>query len=222
MNNIFDVYSDFKIDGLSAPFIGKGNLWVNNTYDKSVGNLTKFIITEAIMNTAPGQLSIVGYDSDLTGIFAPFASLSAGEGKQIEIITNEKAFKEYLEYTSQHIQAVQNVVQGRNDSLIDFRNAIKRPVEGYRLVVLSLDMGLLSNELRAKIALLMRNGPAFGVSFLIISTTFMSIQTTSGKDIELSVNAIAPNITVLETHGNTVWLNLRLPFQNAFFQTPRF
>jgi hypothetical protein len=50
----------------------------------------------------------------------------------------------------------------------------------------------------------------------------MSIQTTSGKDIELSVNAIAPNITVLETHGNTVWLNLRLPFQNAFFQTPRF
>lgn len=174
------------------------------------------------MNTAPGQLSIVGYDSDLTGIFAPFASLSAGEGKQIEIITNEKAFKEYLEYTSQHIQAVQNVVQGRNDSLIDFRNAIKRPVEGYRLVVLSLDMGLLSNELRAKIALLMRNGPAFGVSFLIISTTFMSIQTTSGKDIELSVNAIAPNITVLETHGNTVWLNLRLPFQNAFFQTPRF
>ncbi|MBQ2695092.1 hypothetical protein IJG04_00415 [Candidatus Saccharibacteria bacterium] len=88
---------------------------------------------------------------------------------------------------------------------MDFRRSTQRPVEGYQLVVISLDMGLISNELRAKLALLMRSGPAYGVSFLVISTTLMSIQTASGRDIELSVDAIAHNITVLESTGfNTV------------------
>lgn len=206
MGNILDVCSKLKIgnDQLSIDFIGRGNIWINNTYDLSVIRLARHIIYEAISKTAPGQLSILGYDSDLSGILAPFASLSAGEARQLEIISDEKEFKDYLDYMRQQIQAVQNVIQGRNDSLIEFRESINRPVEGYRLVVLSLDMGMIDQDLRAKLALLMRSGPAFGMSFLIISTTFMSIQTTSGKDIELSVEAIAPNISVLETTGNTI------------------
>lgn len=207
MANILDVCSKLKIGDeqqLSIDFIGKGNIWINNTYELSVIRLARQIIYEAISNTAPGQLSIIGYDSDLSGILAPFASLSSGEARQLEIITDEKEFKNYLDYIRQQIQVVQNVVQGRNDSLIEFRENIKRPVEGYRLVVLSLDMGVLEHDLRAKLALLMRSGPSFGISFLIISTTFMSIQTASGKDIELSVEAIAPNISVLETTGNKV------------------
>ena len=208
MSNILDVYSELRIDPLTAPFLGRGNLWVNNTYDKSVGDLTKHIIVEALKNTAPGQLSVVGYDSDLSGIFAPFASLSTGEVKTLELISDKKEFESYLDIIWQQIQSVQNVIQGRSRSLLEFREKNNRPVESYRLIVLSLDMGLIDNETRSKLALLLRNGPDNGVSFVIVSTTIMSIHTSSGKDIELSVNALAPNITVLEISGNNV-TNLR-------------
>lgn len=194
--------------GDAAPFeiefIGKGNVWISNTYDDSVIDLARHVIYEALCHTAPGQLAIVGYDSDLSGLFAPFATLSAGESKQLELISDEKGLETYLNYTWQQIQAVQNVIQGRARSLIDFRKSTSRPVEGYKLIVLSLDMGLIEKETRAKLAMLMRSGPAAGVSFLIISTTLMSIQTQSGRDIDLSVEAIANNITVLETEGSSV------------------
>ena len=72
------------------------------------------------------------------------------------------------------------------------------------MVVLSLDMGLLENDVRSKLAMLMRSGPENGISFVIVSTTLMTIQTQSGRDIELSVEAIAPNITVLEVNGKNV------------------
>lgn len=207
MDNILNVYSEVSLgDGpqLTADFIGKGNVWINNTYNSYVNKLARTIISQAICETAPGQLSIIGYDSDLSGIFAPFSSLSSGDSKILEIISNEKDFQGYLDHLWQHIQSVQNVIQGRAESLYEFREQVNRPIESYILVVISVDMGMISNELRAKLAILMRRGPVCGVSFLIISTTFITVQSVSGKDIELSIEAIAPNISVLETSKNRI------------------
>ena len=100
--------------------------------------------------------------------------------------------------------SVQNVIQGRDRSLLEFRKSNNRPIEGYKLVVLSLDMGLIDNDTRSKMAMLLRSGPDCGVSFVIVSTTLMTIQTQSGRDIELSVEALAPNITVIETSGTNI------------------
>ena len=196
---IFDDADDFYVD-----FIGKGNVWINNTYKKNVLDLAKFIILNALKETAPGQLSIIGYDSDLSGVFAPFASLSSGETKVLRLIMDERDFKDNLNYAWQQIQSVQNVVQGRADSLIEFRETTRRPIEGYRLYVLSLDMGMLDNETRSKLSLLMKNGPGFGVSFLIISTTIMMIHTQNGKSIELLPDDLAPGIAVLKVEKNRV------------------
>lgn len=204
MSNILDVCSELRFGDTAVDFIGKGNVWINNDYEETVSYLTRYIITEAIDRTAPGQLSIIGYDSDLSGIFAPFASLSAGEARTLELISDPREFRKQLDYLWQQIQSVQNVIQGRTGSLIEFREETGRPVEGYTLIVLSLDMGVLDNETRAKLATLMRNGPDYGFSFLIISTTLMSIRTSSGRDVELSVESIASNITVLEAYGRTV------------------
>ncbi len=207
MSNILEVCSNLSFidkDTILVDFIGKGNIWINNTYEEAVYDLTKYIIAEALNKTAPGQLSIVGYDSDLSGIFAPFASLSTGESKTLEIISDKKSFETYLDYIWQQIVSVQNVIQGRDKSLMEFRESNNRPIEGYRLIVLSLDMGLIDNDTRSKIAMLLRSGPYCGVTFMIVSTTLMTIQTQSGRDIELSVEALAPNITVLEASGTSV------------------
>lgn len=189
---------------ISVPFIGKGNIWINNNYSAGVVRLARNIILEAVASTAPGQLSVVGYDSDLSGVFAPFASLSSGESHQLDLIdTHEKLVRE-LSLLKQQIKDVQNVVQGRCDSLMEFRAKMDSPIEGYKLVVISMDMGMIEQSLRSQLAMLMRSGPAFGISFMIISTTYMSIQTSSGSEIDISVESLAGNITVLDVSGNTV------------------
>ena len=193
-----------SINSVSLDFIGKGNLWINNTNEESVFHLTKYIIAEALRKTAPGQLSIVGYDSNLSGIFAPFASLSSGETRILELISDKERFVSHLDYLRQHIFSVQNVIQGRSSSLLNFRQEFNRPIESYKLIVLSLDMGLVENDIRSLISILLRSGPINGVSFLIVSTTYMTIQTPNGKELPLSVDAFASNITILEVSGNYI------------------
>ena len=63
---------------------------INNTYSGSVTRLARLILCEAIFNTAPGQLMILGYDGELSGIFAPFAALSAGESRILDFVNDEK------------------------------------------------------------------------------------------------------------------------------------
>ena len=204
MGSILEVNSQLSIGGLTADFIGKGNIWINDTYNPSVIKLARHILCEAIFKTAPSQLSILAYDGELSGVFSPFAALSTGESRILKFVTDEKQLMSELMSLKQQIQAVQNVIQGRNDSLIEFRESVQRAVEGYKLVVLYMDVGLISQELLTQLSLLMRSGPSFGISFLIISTTYMVFQVASGRLIERKVESIAPNITVLEPGTNKV------------------
>lgn len=205
MREILDVYSELSFEGgLRAPFIGKGNIWIEDTYRPEDLRLAQYILHEALTKTAPGQLSVWGYDSNLSGVFAPFAALSAGESRLLDLIGSQKDLVSRLDYTRQQIQTVQNVIQGRAASLLEFRASTGRPVESYKLIVLSLDMGVLDPALLAKLSLLLRAGPRFGFSFLIISTTQIYVETPGGKTLRRSVESIAPNITVLEAKGNQV------------------
>lgn len=209
MEELLEVCSELQIgDNIQfiLRFIGKGNIWINNTYESEVTALARIVVFSALMETAPGQLKVIGYDSDLSGIFAPFASLTSGSSRQMELIRDERELEEQLNYLWQQVGIVQNVIQGRADSLLEFRRITNRAVEGYTLVVLSLDMGMLKNEVRAQLATLMRVGPVYGFSFLIISTTYISLSGSNGKVIELTVDDIAPNISVLEVSGQTVEL----------------
>ena len=209
MEELLEVCSELQIgDNIQfiLRFIGKGNIWINNTYEPEVTALARIVVFSALMETAPGQLKVIGYDSDLSGIFAPFASLTSGSSRQMELIRDERELEEQLNYLWQQVGIVQNVIQGRADSLFEFRRRTNRAVEGYTLVVLSLDMGMLKNEVRAQLATLMRVGPVYGFSFLIISTTYMSLSGSNGKVIELTVDDLAPNISVLEVSGQTVEL----------------
>ena len=93
--NILDVCSNLtlgSVNKITLNFIGKGNIWLRNTYNSDVLALARFIVNEAIQNTAPGQLSVIGFDSDYSGLLAPFASLASGANKQLELIGN---FKDY-------------------------------------------------------------------------------------------------------------------------------
>jgi hypothetical protein len=153
---------------LDVDFLGKGNIWIKNSYNNDVILLATHIINEAISKTAPGQLSIIGLDSDYSGIFAPFSLLASGINKQLEILGNFSDLDKHLDYLGQHIRAVQNVIQGRNDSLTEFRRNINRPVESYKLNVLFLNFSEVEDAFLAKLSTILKRGPKAGVSFLII------------------------------------------------------
>lgn len=153
---------------MQIPFIGEGNIWIQNTYDANVLDLARSLIRSALNGTAPGQLTVTCFDSDYSGVFAPFAALSSGANKTFEFVPDFRALENHLDYLGTHIQAVQNVIQGREESLTAFRRSINRPVEGYRLVVLFMNFSDVETKFLAKLSTLMQRGPAAGVSFLIV------------------------------------------------------
>jgi hypothetical protein len=173
----------------SFDFLGRANIWVDNTYDSDVFALCQYLIMEAISRTYPGQLQIIGYDSDLTGIFAPFAQLSSGEGKSLSYLSSPKELKDYLSFLRLHIQSVHNVIQGRTSNLIEFREAVNHPIEGYKLVVLATDIGVLDPAIKASLPTLLKVGPAVGISFLIISTTVEVHESLLKHNTVLSVSS---------------------------------
>ena len=100
MGSILEVNSQLSIGGLTADFIGKGNIWINDTYNPSVIKLARHILCEAIFKTAPSQLSILAYDGELSGVFSPFAALSTGESRILKFVTDEKQLKDLGKLTA--------------------------------------------------------------------------------------------------------------------------
>lgn len=98
---------------------------------------------------------------------------------------------------------MQNVIQGREETLTRFRRNTGRAVEGYTLVVLSLDMGVLDEEIRAKLAMLMRRGPASGVTFLIFSLD-IDMETQSRQEAIRKVKAFAPNLSLFSVRRGKI------------------
>ena len=197
--DILDVCSELKYEpGVSIKYIGKGNIWINDTFDNYVGLFARSLLAQAIRKTAPGQLTIYGYDSSISGIFSSFSALSSIDPKFLEIIMNDNDFNRKLDYLSQHIISVQNVIQDRYESLLDFRNEAQSPIESYKLVVLYLDVAYLDKKARMRLKNLLINGPKCGVSFIIISPAPVLIESSSGKDVNLDPTSFDPEISVVE------------------------
>ena len=170
--DILGVYDQASLGTIqSIPFIGRGNVWVEDGFDITSMRIVRGLIYEAIMKTAPGQLHVVGYDENLSGIFAPFSSLTEGQSSIIELIEERADLKKHIGYLSHHARAVQNVIRGLDNSLLEYRSRIKRPVEQYQLIVLSMDLlGAKQTDgtLQQDVIRLLRVGPAVGISFLIL------------------------------------------------------
>lgn len=183
----------------SLDFIGKGNVWVENSLigQTSVA-FTQSLIARALEGTASGQLEIVVFDDALRGIAAPFQELNNGGQKILLHVNDEKELEATLQHLNEHIQAVLNVVQGRADSLLEFRRATNSQVEGFKLVVLSTDYDLLDDKIKNKLKIMMKAGPAAGVTFLVHS---MSLGVNE-YILELCQHCYLEDTTVRDAQGD--------------------
>ena len=153
-------------------FIGRSNIWVEDSLvNRDSVRFTQFLMAKALEETAPGQLEMLVFDDALKGMAAPFQEVNSGGEKILHHINDTQELTETIHHLHEHIQAVLNVIQGRTDSLLDFRQQLSPKVEGFKLVVLSTIYDLLSDEIKDKLTVLLKAGPAAGVTFLIHSMT---------------------------------------------------
>ena len=165
------VADQLRLRGGHLDFIGRSHIWIDD-YDRADSvQFAQFAIANALAHTAPGQLEMLVFDDALRGIAAPFQEVNSGGEKILRHINDLQELNETIKYLHEHVRSVLNVIQGRTESLLDFRQQHSPKVEGFKLVVLSTIYDLLSDEIRDKLTVLLKAGPAAGVTFLIHSMT---------------------------------------------------
>lgn len=163
------VADQLRLRGGHLDFIGRSHIWIDD-YDRAdSAQFAQFAIANALAHTAPGQLEVLVFDDALRGIAAPFQEVNSGGEKILRHINDLQELNETIKYLHEHIRSVLNVIQGRTESLLDFRQQLSPKVEGFKLVVLSTIYHLLSDEIKDKLTVLLKAGPAAGVTFLIHS-----------------------------------------------------
>lgn len=163
------VADQLRLRGGHLDFIGRSHIWIDD-YDRADSvRFAQFAIANALAHTAPGQLEVLVFDDALRGIAAPFQEVNGGGEKILRHINDLQELNETIKYLHEHVRSVLNVIQGRTESLLDFRQRLSPKVEGFKLVVLSTIYHLLSDEIKDKLTVLLKAGPAAGVTFLIHS-----------------------------------------------------
>lgn len=163
------VADQLRLRGGHLDFIGCSHIWIDD-YDRADSvRFAQFALANALAHTAPGQLEVLVFDDALKGIAAPFQEVNSGGEKILRHINDVQELNETIKYLHEHVRSVLNVIQGRTDSLLDFRQQLSPKVEGFKLVVLSTIYDLLSDEVKDKLTVLLKAGPAAGVTFLIHS-----------------------------------------------------
>ena len=187
------VADQLRLRGGHLDFIGRSHIWIDD-YDRADSvRFAQFALANALAHTAPGQLEVLVFDDALRGIAAPFQEVNSGGEKILRHINDVQELNETIKYLHEHVRSVLNVIQGRTDSLLDFRQQLSPKVEGFKLVVLSTIYDLLSDEIKDKLTVLLKAGPAAGVTFLIHS-------------MKLKVNEEILNLTQLcDVDGRTVY-----------------
>jgi len=171
-SKLLDVAEFVPLGNAFISLIGHGNIWIEDSLvDDSSVALTQSIIAEALDGTAAGQLELIVFDDELSGLAAPFWPLNSGGEKLLTIVHDEQDFLDQLRSLRDHVQGVKNVMQGISSTLVEFRNKVDYPVESYKLVVVSADFASLSANIQANLSTLLRSAPPAGVSFLIHSMT---------------------------------------------------
>ena len=165
------VADQLRLRGGHLDFIGRSHIWIDD-YDRADSvRFAQFALANALAHTAPGQLEVLVFDDALRGIAAPFQEVNSGGEKILRHINDVQELNETIKYLHEHVRSVLNVIQGRTESLLDFRQQLSPKVEGFKLVVLSTIYDLLSDEIKDKLTVLLKAGPAAGVTFLIHSMT---------------------------------------------------
>lgn len=169
---ILAVAEDIGDDATRVPLLGHANLWVEDSItDHRSEAFMQWCLQRAIEGTAPGQLEILVFDDELSGLAAPFEGINGAGERILQVLDGREDLGSALRNIRAQIQGVNSVIAGRADTLPQFRRDVDFPVDVYKIVMLAMDISTLEDDLRNDLVTLLRAGPRAGVSFLIHSST---------------------------------------------------
>src|SRR4051794_13500995 len=102
---LFAVADSIDVAGCSLPLFGQGNLWiVDSVEDRDSIEVAQEIVAQSLSKTSPGQLEVIFFDDNLSGISAPFISANNGGRKIITTVHDQRDFADFVKYLRDHVQ----------------------------------------------------------------------------------------------------------------------
>ncbi|MGC4104885.1 MAG: FtsK/SpoIIIE domain-containing protein [Thermomicrobiales bacterium] len=150
------------------PLLGRGNIVVDVSEDAGQG-LIRHIIREAYAGTAPGQLSVIGYDPLLSGLFAPFASIKTASNSALNVLNRPAEFTQTMDRLLNDVQRVNDLLQGTSDDLLAYHRITGHAIELLQLVVLVDAPEGIDEQTCHQMLSLMKVGPSAGISFVMLT-----------------------------------------------------
>ena len=122
------LFSDTSIPCI-IPFIGHGNVVLESNGDECHAVGLQFAL-QALLQTAPGQLSVTAINPEIRPEFSAFTRL-----QEFQMLTKTDDIKEFFSDIEQELVEIDSLLQGRYASLIDLRKEAQQPVGKLRLIV---------------------------------------------------------------------------------------
>lgn len=149
------------------PLIGHGNVIIETSTDRWK-ELIEDIVWGALQGTAPGQLDVIVHDPNLSSIMSPFSALRGISKESLRVLNSASEFENTIRELVSDVQRINEMLRGVSASLIDFRAEAGRPVERFRLVVLTDYPTGIDEPLHRQVLALAQAGIAAGVVFVFV------------------------------------------------------
>lgn len=164
------IFSDNTLPWV-MPLLGHGNVYIESGGD-ACHTLGLQIAVNALMQTAPGQLSITVINPELRPEFSALNKVA-----DFTMLTREREIEEKLTSITEEIIETDMLLQGRYSSLVELRKTARQPVGRLQLLViqdLPEDMRGDTAQMIAKIA---KGAPRAGIAVIFLNSR--SSKTTS-------------------------------------------
>ncbi len=157
------IYSDCSLPWI-MPFLGHKNIFVESN-DEACQSLGLQFALQALLQTAPGQLSITVINPELRPEFSPCTRLPF-----FKMLTRQNEIADEFSVLTEEIIRNDTVLQGRFSSLLELRKQAQQPVGQLRLVVVQdLPKGLGSDFYESFLRVA-KGAPRAGIAIIFLSS----------------------------------------------------
>jgi len=153
-----------------VPWLDHGNIVVRaaRTHEGQATPLIQSILLRSMLGTGAGQLTLSSFDPELSPTLAMFSPLRQSRDDLVNTALSDcPEFAELLEQLARDVRRITDMYRGERTTLGSFRRATGQPIESFEVVTILNYPSGITPETNAKLATLMRTGPACGIGFIV-------------------------------------------------------
>lgn len=157
------LFSDTSISCI-IPFIGHGSVVLESSGEECHAVGLQFAL-QALLQTAPGQLSITTINPELRPEFSAFTRL-----QEFQMLTKVNDIKDFFATVEDELVEIDSLLQGRYTSLIELRKEARQPVGKIRLIVVQDLPQFSDGTFKNQLLRILKGASRAGIAFLFLSS----------------------------------------------------